>query len=44
VSWAVLFNTSADKENKATALAAARKRIPEAVGQVKVWPRRDLFE
>jgi hypothetical protein len=44
VSWAVLFNTSSDKEQGETALAAARKRIPGAIGQVKAWPARDLFE
>lgn len=44
VSWAVLFNTSADKEGDGTPLREARQRIPAAVEQVKAWPKRDLFE
>jgi CubicO group peptidase (beta-lactamase class C family) len=44
VDWAVVFNTSSDKESKQTAVSEARKRIPEAINQVRAWPARDLFK
>ena len=44
VSWAVLFNTSIDKEGSETSRGAVYKRIRESIRQVKNWPARDLFE
>jgi CubicO group peptidase (beta-lactamase class C family) len=47
VSWVVLFNTSPPKEGesgvKGHPLATARDKIPLAIRNVKVWPKRDLF-
>jgi CubicO group peptidase (beta-lactamase class C family) len=43
VSFALLFNTSFDKEAAGGFMGGAHKRVRDAIRQVKKWPARDLF-
>jgi N-acyl-D-amino-acid deacylase len=44
IDWAVMFNTSKPKEARQSPAGVVRRRLLEALAEIKAWPEHDLFE